>query len=112
MHGHHVQPWAEGGPTKLDNLVLVCPGHHRMIHEGSLHSELRDGKIIFVDRRGRDIANVPNVITSGQELEALDRFMSDANVHVDASTNEPKWDGVPMKLADTLAWMLMAEPNQ
>jgi hypothetical protein len=85
-----------------------------MIHEGSLHCELRDGKIAFVDQRGRDIPTVPRVVTSGQELEALEQFISDANVHVDASTNEPKWDGVPMNLADTLAWMLMADgaPDQ
>jgi hypothetical protein len=53
-------------------------------------------------------------MTSGQELEAVERFLAHADVHVDASTNEPRWDGVPMNLADTLAWMLMAaaEPDQ
>jgi hypothetical protein len=112
MHGHHIRPWADGGDTKLGNLVLVCPGHHRMIHEGSLRSELREGKIIFVDQRGRDIPDVPRIVTTGQELEALDQFLSDTNVHVDASTNAPKWDGVPMDLADTLAWMLMAESDR
>jgi len=30
---HHVVPWAEGGPTSLDNLVLLCRKHHTMIHE-------------------------------------------------------------------------------
>src|SRR5690606_17920166 len=24
LHAHHIQPWAEGGPTKVSNLVLVC----------------------------------------------------------------------------------------
>lgn len=32
-HAHHIVPWARGGPTKLDNLVLVCGHHHRMLHE-------------------------------------------------------------------------------
>jgi hypothetical protein len=31
MHGHHLRGWAEGGETKLDNLVLLCAGHHRMV---------------------------------------------------------------------------------
>jgi hypothetical protein len=35
--------------------------------------------------------------------------MNDADVHVEANTNAPKWDGAPIDLADTLAWMLMAD---
>jgi hypothetical protein len=31
--GHHVRPWSSGGPTRLDNLVLLCRHHHRLIHE-------------------------------------------------------------------------------
>ena len=27
--GHHLVHWADGGPTKLDNLGLVCGTHHR-----------------------------------------------------------------------------------
>ncbi len=29
---HHLQHWADGGPTSLDNLVLLCRGHHTLIH--------------------------------------------------------------------------------
>lgn len=32
--GHHVQHWADGGETKLSNLVLLCRHHHRAVHEG------------------------------------------------------------------------------
>jgi hypothetical protein len=31
-HAHHIVPWAHGGETKLDNLVLLCGHHHRTIH--------------------------------------------------------------------------------
>jgi hypothetical protein len=31
--GHHIKHWADGGPTSLDNLVLLCRRHHRMVHE-------------------------------------------------------------------------------
>src|SRR5256885_300674 len=31
---HHIQHWADGGLTKLFNLILMCRRHHRLIHEG------------------------------------------------------------------------------
>ncbi|MFD0517627.1 HNH endonuclease signature motif containing protein [Paractinoplanes durhamensis] len=30
--GHHVKPWADGGPTALSNACLLCRHHHRVIH--------------------------------------------------------------------------------
>jgi hypothetical protein len=29
---HHIVHWADGGPTSLDNLVLLCGEHHRAVH--------------------------------------------------------------------------------
>ncbi|MGA9746056.1 MAG: DUF222 domain-containing protein [Nocardioides sp.] len=29
---HHLQHWADGGATELDNLVLLCRAHHTLIH--------------------------------------------------------------------------------
>ncbi|MGD9620512.1 MAG: HNH endonuclease signature motif containing protein [Mycolicibacterium sp.] len=34
LHAHHIQHWEDGGPTELQNLVLVCPHHHRAHHRG------------------------------------------------------------------------------
>ena len=31
---HHIRHWADGGPTKLWNLILLCRRHHRLVHEG------------------------------------------------------------------------------
>jgi hypothetical protein len=31
--GHHLVHWIHGGSTNLDNLVLLCHRHHRMVHE-------------------------------------------------------------------------------
>ena len=30
---HHIEWWSRGGPTDLENLVLVCAFHHRLVHE-------------------------------------------------------------------------------
>ncbi|WP_370288190.1 DUF222 domain-containing protein [Nocardioides sp.] len=29
---HHIEHWADGGATSLDNLVLLCRVHHRFVH--------------------------------------------------------------------------------
>lgn len=34
-HAHHIVAWQDGGPTVLDNLVLLCGYHHRHIHSGA-----------------------------------------------------------------------------
>ena len=30
---HHIVWWERGGATDLDNLVLVCSFHHKLVHE-------------------------------------------------------------------------------
>ncbi|ART73328.1 hypothetical protein BTO20_01200 [Mycobacterium dioxanotrophicus] len=36
LHAHHVRHWEDGGPTELDNMVLLCPYHHRLHHKGGI----------------------------------------------------------------------------
>lgn len=33
LEAHHIRPWSEGGPTDLDNMLLLCRSHHIAIHE-------------------------------------------------------------------------------
>jgi Domain of unknown function (DUF222)/HNH endonuclease len=34
LDAHHVEHWADGGETSLDNTILLCSTHHRLLHEG------------------------------------------------------------------------------
>ena len=34
LEAHHVMHWADGGETSLDNTMLICGRHHRLLHEG------------------------------------------------------------------------------
>jgi hypothetical protein len=46
---HHVVHWINGGGTGLDNLVLLCHRHHRMVHEGKWQVvKGDDGKLLTV----------------------------------------------------------------
>ena len=45
---HHVVHWSDGGPTALQNLVLLCRRHHRMVHERrGFWLRLEDGRPVF-----------------------------------------------------------------
>jgi hypothetical protein len=49
VDGHHIKHWADGGETRLSNLVLLCRHHHRQVHEGGVQVQvLDDGALRFV----------------------------------------------------------------
>jgi hypothetical protein len=46
---HHLIYWTRGGPTDLDNLVLLCSRHHWMVHEGAWQIARDDsGRILTI----------------------------------------------------------------
>jgi hypothetical protein len=60
VDAHHIRHWAQGGETNLDNLVLLCPRHHRLVHEGGYAVERdTDDELHFRDRWGTPIPNAP-----------------------------------------------------
>ncbi|MFF5052650.1 DUF222 domain-containing protein [Micromonospora sp. NPDC000663] len=57
---HHIRHWADGGPTSLDNAVLLCGHHHRHIHQSDWAVRLGgDGHPEFVPPVWLDPARVP-----------------------------------------------------
>jgi hypothetical protein len=60
VQAHHIRHWAHGGATDLDNLVLLCPFHHRLVHEGGwrLVKDSSD-RLRFVRPDGRPISSRP-----------------------------------------------------
>src|SRR5438034_2330054 len=58
--GHHVRHWAQGGPTTLSNLALLCRRHHRAVHEEGYHIDPQpDGALWFRRPDGRLLPDVP-----------------------------------------------------
>jgi hypothetical protein len=39
VDAHHIEHWSAGGETSLDNLMLLCSRHHRLVHEGGFRIE-------------------------------------------------------------------------
>lgn len=61
IHFHHLVHWAQGGPTDLDNLITVCPKHHRLIHEAGWRiSGDPNGEVIWLETPGTPFPRDPN----------------------------------------------------
>jgi hypothetical protein len=60
VDAHHVDHWAHGGETNLENLVSLCRRHHRLVHERGYSVRLDDdGETHFTDQYGIAVPNVP-----------------------------------------------------
>jgi hypothetical protein len=60
LQAHHRRHWADGGETSVDNLVLLCFHHHRLVHEGGYTLEDDGaGGLRFRNRYGVLAATVP-----------------------------------------------------
>lgn len=55
VHAHHIRHWADGGETRLGNLVTLCSYHHRLVHEGGYAVRVEDGTLAFKSPDGRPI---------------------------------------------------------
>ena len=93
---HHLVHWADGGETKLDNLVTLCRHHHRAVHEGGFDVRMGGGgQPVFLDRQGRPIPEVPETRFRGNVF-ALVTDNRRAGIDVSAETCIPDWDGQRM----------------
>lgn len=56
VEAHHIDHWADGGETSVDNALLLCWFHHQLLHEGGFRIR-RDysGERYFVRADGRAI---------------------------------------------------------
>jgi hypothetical protein len=93
VDGHHIEHWADGGETSLDNLVLLCRHHHHLVHEGGFACEKSpDGELRFKDQRDEILASshtMPGVAANDDVQQWMDREFFEANIDREACT--AKW---------------------
>ena len=93
VDGHHIEHWADGGETSLDNLVLLCRHHHHLVHEGGFACEKSaDGELRFRDQRNETLAPsplMPGVAANDDVRQWMDREFFEANI--DSETCTAKW---------------------
>ena len=98
--------WADGGATRLDNLVLLCRRHHRAVHEEGFRVELRDDhgdngghavRFFWPDRRPVPEAP-PMPAWNGAPLAPTSLELAAAGFTIDGDTATPDWHGEPLDL--------------
>jgi hypothetical protein len=57
LHAHHIRHWEDGGPTELDNLVLLCPHHHRLHHKGGITITGPADRLVVTDSTGKQLSS-------------------------------------------------------
>ena len=93
--GHHVRHWANGGPTTLSNLALLCRRHHRAVHEdGYQMDRAPDGTLQFRRPDGRLLPDVPlTPIVPADPVQHLRLQHEAQGLRLNAKTTRPGWLG-------------------
>jgi hypothetical protein len=55
LEAHHLTPVERGGTTELDNLILLCPRHHKHLHDHRIRTTGTAEQPAFHDGAGRAI---------------------------------------------------------
>jgi hypothetical protein len=122
---HHIRHWADGGETRLDNLVKLCRFHHRKLHQGEFtvtaHPDYADD-FLFRNRQGDEIAPVRSPQFSQQNGSAepfsaqvleLERFRPEAGSaepeEISAETCKTRWMGETMDEGWVVGLLMAAE---
>ena len=109
VDAHHIKHWADGGETSMDNLVLLCRTHHRLVHEAGygirqgadngFDFSLPDGEII---PRGPDQRSRGNVVA----LKLKNRVNG---LNITPRTSIPNWHGEKMDNGTAVDMLLLCE---
>ena len=104
---HHVEHWADGGETKLDNTLLLCRRHHRAVHEEGFRVELlANGEVRFHRPDGRRLVEAPALpAVTGDPVGALRARVDSFGIALPAAVTPPSWDGGPCDYGWAVDWL-------
>jgi len=96
VDAHHIHHWAQGGETKLANLITLCRFHHRYVHEECLTiAGQADGSWRFLRPDGIEFEVIQpraTVCTWKDLLHSHD----EQGIYIDSETAVARWHGERM----------------
>jgi len=104
VDAHHIQHWCDGGETSLDNLVLLCRHHHRLVHEAGYGIEKDEAaNPVFYTPDGGKMARAvhpqfPEVAenVSAETFFGIEHEHEAMGIEIDADTAVTAWQGEVM----------------
>ena len=103
---HHVVHWADGGPTQLANLVLLCRFCHRAVHEEGFQVVADSaGRFQFLRPDGAPLPAVPAAPHwqgAGAPLAPTVARLAAAGITIGPHTATPEWYGESLNVAAAL----------
>jgi hypothetical protein len=110
VDAHHIEHWANGGATSLDNLVQLCRHHHRLLHEGGYSVTKSRSGFLFRRPDGRELRRVSRP-PRGCDRE-LRRSNERARGSIDPEATVTLWAGEHLHLADNVDALLSFAPPE
>ena len=99
----------EGGETSLDNLVLLCSTHHRLVHEGGFDVErLDDGAFRFTNPHGLTIRPPKRHATSSPGTTVIQN--ESFGLVIDCETATAHWHGERIDYDHALMVLHLPQP--
>jgi hypothetical protein len=96
VDAHHIVHWADGGETSMDNLVMLCRRHHRLVHEGGFGVRMGPGgEVCFSYPDGAALPATADGRFRGNVV-ALRTAHARSGLRITPSTMRPNWDGEHM----------------
>jgi Domain of unknown function (DUF222)/HNH endonuclease len=112
VDAHHIEHWADGGQTKLSNLVTLCRLHHRLVHEGEIMIEtLPGGGWRFLHPDGRHFEVIRCTQTVSYDGDELEHTHAALGIRIDSGTAATRWRGERMDY-DLGVWVLCNQANR
>jgi hypothetical protein len=109
VDAHHIRHWTDGGETRLNNLVLLCRHHHRLVHEGGYAVRMdSDSEPFFTHQAGDIIPTEPDTRFRGNVF-ALTTRNRRAGLRIDPRTPVPDWYGESMDDSMAVEGLLQRE---
>jgi hypothetical protein len=108
LDAHHIEHWADGGETKLTNLITLCRWHHRLVHEGGVLVEPGPtGRWRFLSADGREYDPMPmqSAATPAHHWQDLEKTHEAEGIRIDSKTAATHWRGERMDY-DLGVWVL------
>ncbi|MDX1605998.1 MAG: HNH endonuclease signature motif containing protein, partial [Candidatus Competibacterales bacterium] len=108
LDAHHIDHWADGGESSMSTLLLLCPYHHRLVHEVGYQILKTDGEFEFRTPTGAVIPEVPETRFRGN-VGSIQRQNEQNGLVIDFATGLPLSPGAYMDYGMAVDGLIVRE---